>query len=114
MTSPWITIVLRYKNGSILIAALQPTFAILHTLTGSWATLPIVTLAWHGSSSKHDSVMLATQTERGDLQVWNIAQAPSTETPKVVRAMRTSNHPMPGAAWLAWSKQGRIVQHSNK
>jgi hypothetical protein len=104
----------RYNNGSILIATLQPTFTILHTLTSSRAPSPIVTLAWHGSSSKQKSEMLATQTEDGDLRVWSIAKAPSTETPKVVRVLKKSEDYEPGANWLAWSKNGRIVQHSAK
>ncbi|KAI9849996.1 MAG: hypothetical protein M1838_006198 [Thelocarpon superellum] len=100
-----------YKNGSILIAALQPGFTILHTLNTSRAPSPVVTLAWHGSSSKQKSDMLATQTQDGDLRVWSIAKTPYTESPKVVRVLKRSDNYQPGPNWLAWSKNGRIVQY---
>ena len=101
-----------YNNGSILIATLQPTFTILHTLTTSRAPSPIVTLAWHGSSSKQKSDMLATQTQDGDLRVWSIAKSPNNDPPKVVRVLRRSENYEPGPNWLAWAKNGRIVQFS--
>ena len=101
-----------YNNGSILIAVLQPGFTILHTLTTSRAPSPLVTLAWHGSSSKQKSDMLASQTEDGDLRVWSIAKPPYNDLPKVVRVLKRSDNYEPGPNWLAWSKNGRIVQYS--
>jgi hypothetical protein len=103
----------RYQNGSLLIATLQPRFTILHNLTTSRAPSPIVTLAWHASSSKQKSDMLASQTSDGDLRVWSIAKNPtSSDTAKVVRVLKRSENFHPGANWLGWSKNGRIVQYS--
>lgn len=59
-------------NGSILIVALQPAFTILHTLMTPRTPSPIVNLAWHASSTKQKSDMLATQTADGDLRVWSV------------------------------------------
>ncbi|KAI9879639.1 MAG: hypothetical protein M1830_007880 [Pleopsidium flavum] len=101
-----------YMNGSILIAALQPSFTILHTLTTARAPSPIVTLAWHASSSKQKSDMLATQTSDGDLRVWSVAKPPTADTPKVIRVLKRSEDYQSGPNWLAWSKNGRIAQYS--
>lgn len=106
----------RFSNGSLLIAALQPRFTILHNLTTSRGPSPIITLAWHASSSRQKSDMLATQTKDGDLRVWSVAKSPtSSDTAKVVRVLKRSNGPenfAPGPNWLGWSKNGRIVQFS--
>lgn len=99
-------------NGSILIITLQPSFTILHTLTTARAPSPIVTLAWHASSSKQKSDMLATQSSDGDLRVWSIAKPPTADSPKVIRVLKRSENYQPGPNWLAWSKNGRIVQYS--
>ncbi|KAI9837673.1 MAG: hypothetical protein M1837_002715 [Sclerophora amabilis] len=107
------TYAIGYMNGSILIAALQPSFTILHTLTTSRAPSPIVTLAWHASSSKQKSDMLATQTEDGDLRVWSISKYPNGELPKVVRVLRRSENYKPGPNWLGWSKNGRVIQYTD-
>lgn len=102
-----------YQNGSLLIASLQPRFTILHNLTTSRAPSPIVTLAWHASSSRQKSDMLATQTHDGDLRVWSIAKSPSSnDAAKVVRVLKRSENFLPGPNWLAWSKNGRIIQYS--
>jgi hypothetical protein len=103
----------RFSNGSLLIAALQPRFTILHNLTTSRGPSSIVTLAWHASSSRQKSDMLASQTNDGDLRVWSIAKSPSnSDTAKVVRVLkRTENYPT-GPNWLGWSKNGRIIQFS--
>jgi hypothetical protein len=102
----------RYQNGSILIAALQPSFTILHTLTTSRAPSPILCLAWHASSARQRSDMLATQTEDGDLRVWSIAKEPGNEPPRIVRILRRAETYQPGPNWSAWSKNGRIVQYT--
>ena len=103
----------RFSNGSLLIAALQPRFVILHNLTTSRGPSPIVTLAWHASSSRQKSDMLATQTNDGDLRVWSIAKSPSSSDPaKVVRVLKRTENYMTGPNWLGWSKNGRIVQFS--
>jgi hypothetical protein len=103
----------RFSNGSLMIAALQPRFMILHNLTTSRGPSPIVTLAWHASSSRQKSDMLATQTNDGDLRVWSIAKSPtSSDTAKVVRVLKRTDNYMTGPNWLGWSKNGRIIQFS--
>ena len=104
----------RYNNGSILLAALQPSFTILHTLTTSRAPSPIVHMAWHASSSKQKSDMLATQTSDGDLRVWSVAKPSTSEVPRVIRALKRSENLSHGPHWIAWSKNGRVVQYSDK
>ena len=106
------TYAIGYNNGSILLAALQPTFTILHTLSTSRAPSPIATLSWHASSSKQKSDMLATQTSDGDLRVWSVVKPPSNEQPRVIRVLRRSEEFFPGRNWIAWSKNGRIIQFS--
>lgn len=107
------TYAIGFANGSLLIAALQPRFTILHNLTTSRAPSPIVTLAWHASSSRQKSDMLATQTKDGDLRVWSVAKSPtSNDTAKVVRVLKRTENFQAGPNWLGWSKNGRIVQYS--
>lgn len=102
-----------YLNGSILIATLQPSFTILHTLTTPRAPSPIAGLAWHGSSSKQKSEMLAAQTSDGDLRVWSVPKvAHGGDTPCVIRILNKSDQREPGPCWFAWSKNGRIVQYT--
>src|ERR1700712_1430354 len=99
-------------NGSILVATLQP-FTILHTLSSNRAPSPLSRLAWHGSSSKQKSDMLACQTVDGDLRVWSIPKTPNGETPSVIRVLsRTENDRASGLNWFGWSKMGRIIQYS--
>ena len=105
--------VLRYLNGSILIATLQPSFTILHTLTTPRAPSPIAGLAWHGSSSKQKSEMLAAQMSDGDLRVWSVPKVPhGGDSPCVIRILNKSDQREPGPCWFAWSKNGRIVQYT--
>ena len=92
---------------------LQPAFAILHTLTTARAPSPIVNLAWHASSSKQKSDMLATQTLDGDLRVWSIAKPATAEPPKTIRILKRGDNVEPGLNWLAWSKNGRVLQFSD-
>lgn len=103
-----------YQNGSILIATLHPTFTILHTLSTSRGPSPIACLAWHTSSSKQKSDMLATQTMDGDLRVWSVAKAPSNESPRVIRALKRTEPYSTGPKWISWSKNGRVVQYSDR
>jgi len=102
-----------YLNGSILIATLQPAFTILHTLTTSRAPSRISGLAWHGSSSKQKTDMLATQNSEGDLRVWSVPKGVQHDPPTIIRALGRTELPRPGPCWLAWSKNGRIVQYYN-
>lgn len=101
-----------YLNGSILIATLQPSFTILHTLTTTRAPSRITGLAWHGSSSKQKTDMLATQTSDGDLRVWSVPKVPHQEPPNIIRVLSRAEMQAPGPCWFAWSKNGRIVQHA--
>ncbi|KAF1834230.1 hypothetical protein BDW02DRAFT_344629 [Decorospora gaudefroyi] len=105
------TFAIGYLNGSILIATLQPSFTILHTLTTPRAPSPLAGLAWHGSSSKQKSEMLAAQTADGDLRVWSVPKAPhGSDAPCVIRVLNQKEQREPGPCWFAWSKNGRIVQ----
>ncbi|KAJ5347852.1 uncharacterized protein N7506_001105 [Penicillium brevicompactum] len=105
------TYAIGYQNGSILIANLLPQFTILHTLTTSRGPSPIVSLAWHASSSKQKSDMLATQSSNGDLRVWSVAKPPSKEAPRVIRVLKRSDSSSSDPKWMGWSKNGRLVQY---
>lgn len=104
----------RYQNGSLLIATLQPSFHILRNLSTSRTPSPIVTLAWHASSSRQKSDMLATQTHSGDLRVWSVAKSNYTDkdSAKVVRILKRAENMSEGPNWMGWSKNGRIIQFS--
>ncbi|KAL6155648.1 hypothetical protein ACJQWK_05456 [Exserohilum turcicum] len=107
------TFAIGYLNGSILIATLQPSFTILHTLTTPRAPSPVAGLAWHGSSSKQKSEMLAAQTADGDLRVWSVPKAPHAgDSPCIIRVLNQKEQREPGPCWFAWSKNGRIVQYT--
>ena len=107
------TFAIGYLNGSILIATLQPSFTILHTLTTPRQPSPLAGLAWHGSSSKQKSEMLAAQTSDGDLRVWSVPKAPhGSDAPCVIRVLNQKEQREPGPCWFAWSKNGRIVQYT--
>jgi len=96
-----------------LIATLQPRFTILHNLTTSRGPSPIVTLAWHASSSRQKSDMLAVQTNDGDLRVWSVSKAYNSDDPaKVVRLLKRTENYLAGPNWMGWSKNGRIIQFS--
>ncbi|EAW13249.1 WD40 repeat domain-containing protein [Aspergillus clavatus NRRL 1] len=105
------TYAIGYQNGSILIATLHPTFTILHTMSTSRGPSPIVSLAWHASSSKQKSDMLATLSFNGDLRVWSVAKPPGKEAPRVIRFLKRSDPSSSEPKWMAWSKNGRIVQY---
>ncbi|KAI1339917.1 hypothetical protein F5Y15DRAFT_58776 [Xylariaceae sp. FL0016] len=108
------TFAIGYQNGSLLIATLQPRFTILHNLSTSRAPSPIVTLAWHASSSRQKSDMLAVQTNDGDLRVWSVAKSFNSDDPaKVVRILKRTDNFHNGPNWMGWSKNGRIIQHSD-
>ncbi|KAK5806662.1 hypothetical protein VI817_000920 [Penicillium citrinum] len=105
------TYAIGYQNGSILIANLLPQFTILHTLTTSRGPSPVISLAWHASSSKQKSDMLATQASNGDLRVWSVAKPPGKESPRVIRVLKRSDSSSADPKWMSWSKNGRIVQY---
>ncbi|KAJ5279230.1 hypothetical protein N7478_004602 [Penicillium angulare] len=105
------TYAIGYQNGSILIANLLPQFTILHTLTTSRGPSPIISIAWHASSSKQKSDMLATQAQNGDLRVWSVSKPAGKESPRVIRVLKRSDSTSAEPKWMAWSKNGKIVQY---
>ncbi|PWY65601.1 hypothetical protein BO70DRAFT_302276 [Aspergillus heteromorphus CBS 117.55] len=106
------TYAIGYQNGSIVLATLHPTCTILHTMTASRGPSAILSLAWHASSSKQKSDMLATLSDNGDLRVWSVAKPPGKEVPRVIRVLKRSDgSPASEPKWMAWSKNGRIVQY---
>ncbi|PCD22211.1 hypothetical protein AU210_016003 [Fusarium oxysporum f. sp. radicis-cucumerinum] len=108
------TFAIGYQNGSLFVATLQPRFTILHNLTTSKGPSPIVNLAWHASSPRQKSDMLAVQMRDGDLRVWSVAKKYSADDPaKVVRNLRKAEISMDGPNWMGWSKNGRIIQYSD-
>jgi len=107
------TFAIGYLNGSILIATLQPSFTILHTLTTTRAPSRITGLAWHGSSSRQKTDMLATQTSDGDLRVWSVPKGNTGEPPSIIRVLQRADFNASSPCWFAWSKNGRIVQHAD-
>ncbi|KAK9778735.1 hypothetical protein SCAR479_04358 [Seiridium cardinale] len=108
------TFAIGYQNGSLLVATLQPRFTILHNLSTSRAPSPIVNLAWHASSSRQKSDMLAVQTNDGDLRVWSVAKSSNGDDPaKVVRILKRTDNYQNGPNWMGWSKNGRIIQYSD-
>ncbi|KAI1826935.1 hypothetical protein F4861DRAFT_544913 [Xylaria intraflava] len=108
------TYAIGYQNGSLIVATLQPRFTILHNLSTSRAPSPIITLAWHASSSRQKSDMLAVQTEDGDLRVWSVAKSFNSGDPaKVVRILKRNDGFQNGPNWMGWSKNGRIIQYSD-
>jgi hypothetical protein len=58
--------------------------------------------------------MLATQTSDGDLRVWSVAKPPTSEPPRIIRVLKRADTFGPGPNWMAWSKNGRIIQYSEK
>ena len=104
-----------FSNGSILIATLTPAFTILHSLTTSRGPSRVTGLAWHGSSSRSKTEMLAAQTADGDLRVWSVPKTHHNgESPSVIRILNKHEGPQAGPCWFAWSKNGRILQHSDR
>ncbi|KUI58644.1 hypothetical protein VP1G_05899 [Cytospora mali] len=53
------------------------------------------------------------QTNDGDLRVWSVSKAYNSADPaKVVRILRKSENYLTGPNWMGWSKNGRIIQHT--
>ncbi|GKZ25323.1 hypothetical protein AbraCBS73388_000788 [Aspergillus brasiliensis] len=99
------TYAIGYQNGSIMLATLHPTFSILHTMSTSRGPSAIISLAWHASSSKQKSDMLASLAANGDLRVWSVAKPPQKEAPRVIRVLKRSDgSPATEPKWMAWSK----------
>ena len=54
--------------------------------------------------------MLAVQSADGDLRVWSIAKPAGSEQPKTIRCLKRTDAIEAGLNWIAWSKNGRIIQ----
>ena len=105
-----------YENGAMIIATLMPLFVVHHTLAhGSDSAYPVTEIAWHGSSSRQKSDMLATQSDDGDLKVWSIAKPiDSGEPARIVRMLKKPENFGRSRNWMSWSRNGRIVQYSDR
>lgn len=69
-------------------------------------------MAWHGSSSKMKSEMLAAQSRDGDLRVWSVPKTHAQgDNATVIRVLNKLDSHQPGPCWFNWSKNGRIVQY---
>lgn len=102
-------------NGSIMIISVHPVFTIHHTLSTQRRPSPVSTVAWHGGSGRHKTDMLATQTADGDLRVWNIPRSSDKgHIPQAIRIISMDEGIVSGPNWFAWSRNGRIIQHSDR
>ncbi|KAJ3547806.1 hypothetical protein NM208_g1332 [Fusarium decemcellulare] len=104
------TFAIGYENGTVIVATLQPEFTVLHTLTTSTVPSPISVLSWHISTR---SAMLAVQARGGDLRVWSVPQTQGPDNhAAVIRTLNKAESSDVGPYWMAWSKNGCIVQYS--
>ncbi|PSK59388.1 p21-activated protein kinase-interacting protein 1-like [Elsinoe australis] len=104
-----------FMNGSIMIISVHPVFTIHHTLSTQRRPSPVSTVAWHGGSGRHKTDMLATQTADGDLRVWNIPRSSDKgHIPQAIRIISMDEGIVSGPNWFAWSRNGRIIQHSDR
>lgn len=93
-----------------MVCQLEPSFAILHSLSTTHGPVSIASLAWHGTLTKQKTEMLAVQSIDGDLRVWGVPK----EQDDLARMIRVIKAPEDGPvrkAWSAWSKSGRLVQY---
>jgi len=104
-----------YDNGAMIIASLMPLFVVHHTLAQGGDNLaPVTQIAWHGSSSRQKSDMLATQTDDGDLKVWSISKPiDGGEPARIVRMLKKPDGYAQSRNWMSWSRNGRIIQYSD-
>ncbi|KAF4972998.1 hypothetical protein FSARC_575 [Fusarium sarcochroum] len=115
-----------YGDGSLYIATLLP-LTILHNLTpgqypspvssiiGSEGLSPINNLEWHASSPREGVMILAVQKYNGDLRVWSVSVGKSIhKSPAVIRILNRDEKSVYGSNWIAWSKDGHIIQYFNK
>ncbi|KAF4554790.1 Hypothetical protein D9617_3g018580 [Elsinoe fawcettii] len=104
-----------YMNGSIMIISIHPTFTIHYTLTTQRRPSPVATVAWHSGAGRHKTDMLATQTADGDLRVWNVPKVDGKPHQCLaIRIMSLDEGIVSGPNWFGWSRNGRIVQHSDR
>ncbi|KAG8627924.1 hypothetical protein KVT40_003797 [Elsinoe batatas] len=104
-----------YMNGSIMIISIHPTFTIHYTLTTQRRPSPVATVAWHSGAGRHKTDMLATQTADGDMRVWNVPRADGkAHQCLAIRIMSLDEGIVSGPNWFGWSRNGRIIQHSDR
>lgn len=110
-----MTYAIGYNNGTMILAALQPQFTVLHNISAVRPHSPIVHLCWHASSSKQKSDMLAIQDQEGDLKVWSVTKPPTAGQPRVIRILKRTvpTYFAPGRTFVAWSKNGRVLQYQD-
>jgi len=59
--------------------------------------------------------MLAVQASDSDLRVWSVAKSYNSQDPaKVVRILKRTENFLTGPNWMGWSKNGRIIQYSER
>ena len=56
--------------------------------------------------------MLAIQTLDGHLRIWSIAKPPAAKAPEVIRILKRTDSVNQGPNWMAWSKNGRVLQYA--
>lgn len=104
-----------FKNGTLLIVSRlvgRLALDILHVLKSAPEPSTVLALTWHASSSKQKSDMLAVQCADSDLRVWSIAKPPQSAEPKTIRILTRGDTKPGNNHWIAWSKNGRILQYS--
>lgn len=57
--------------------------------------------------------MLASQALNGDLKVWSVSKPAEKEPPRTIRVLKRSDTAASGPQWMAWSKNGKILQYMN-
>ena len=45
--------------------------------------------------------------------MWSVSKPPTAETPKPIRILKRGDNVEPGVNWLAWSKNGRVIQYQD-
>jgi hypothetical protein len=50
----------------------------------------------------------------GDLRVWSVAKPATAEMPKTIRILKRMDNVEPGRHWCSWSKNGRVLQFSDR
>ncbi|CAG9989491.1 unnamed protein product [Clonostachys byssicola] len=104
------------QTGGVFIVTPPPNFAILyHAARRPQLSFPVATLRWHRTPSLQQKTMLAVQYSNGDLRVWSMGKAYSPDNPiKTVRVLdKNGIDEHVNSHWMAWSKNGTIVQYSD-
>ena len=98
----------------MLVANLQPSFTVLHKLTLIGGASPAIGLGWHAPSSNENLGILAVQKRNGDLRVWRVRKNSNVRgSAEVIRTLTEGDDFAGQLHWMAWSQEGRIIQHYN-